>query len=192
MKITLEFETDLSLSQTRQILYDALGPLIRIHEKDYGYGIFNYTMTKKFFYNYSSLVDYVEKNDRKDIELTGYNKSSGIANFFEECRVKQNSYYNMFIDNKAAYFIAEFSDGELHVTYNYDSLKKISFMQMFGPYQAYQEISMFVNNLAVPEKPIPKMSDEDMASIKGFDKFSFRKDKRLVKGKVLAVEIKAN
>jgi hypothetical protein len=65
-------------------------------------------------------------------------------------------------------------------------------MKLFEPYQAYQEISMFVNNLAIPEKPIPKMSDEDMASIKGFDKFSFRKDKRLVKGKVLAVEIKAN
>lgn len=30
---------------------------------------------------------------------------------------------------------------------------------------------------AKPEKPLPKISDEVMAEIKGFDKFSFRKDK---------------
>ena len=45
------------------------------------------------------------------------------------------------------------------------------------PYTAYQNLSMWVNNQAQPIKPIPPMKDEDMVSIKGFDKYSFRKDK---------------
>jgi hypothetical protein len=31
--------------------------------------------------------------------------------------------------------------------------------------------------MAFPNKPIPKIDDKTMAEIKGFDKFSFRKDK---------------
>ena len=35
---------------------------------------------------------------------------------------------------------------------------------------------MFISNLAVPLKPIPKIDDKTMAEIKGFDKWSFRKE----------------
>lgn len=55
-------------------------------------------------------------------------------------------------------------------------LKDYEFFRVFDPYLAFQEVSMFLGNMAMPEKPIPKMSDEDMAFIKGFDKHSFRKD----------------
>jgi hypothetical protein len=40
----------------------------------------------------------------------------------------------------------------------------------------YQEIAMFLGGLATPQKPIPVPSDKDMVSIKGFDRFSFRKE----------------
>lgn len=55
-------------------------------------------------------------------------------------------------------------------------LNRINFQCIFDPYQAYQEISMFLGNMAFPNKPIPTVSDEDMIQAKGFDKFSFRKD----------------
>jgi hypothetical protein len=35
---------------------------------------------------------------------------------------------------------------------------------------------MFMNNMALPMKPIPVFDDVTMAESKGFNKFSFRKD----------------
>ena len=45
------------------------------------------------------------------------------------------------------------------------------------PYTAFQEIAMFLGGMAMPLKPIPHLSDEIIAASKGFDKYSFRKDK---------------
>lgn len=61
------------------------------------------------------------------------------------------------------------------MTYN-ATLSTVEFIRVIDPYTAFQEIQMFLGNMAQPEKPIPKISDEVMAEIKGFDKFSFRKD----------------
>jgi len=60
------------------------------------------------------------------------------------------------------------------ITFN-PCLKDYDFMRVFDPYQAFQEISMFMGNLAEPRKPIPAIDDKTMAEIKGFDKWSFRK-----------------
>lgn len=57
-------------------------------------------------------------------------------------------------------------------------LKPYEFYRVFPPQQAFQEIQQYLANLAVPRKPIPEISDEIMAEIKGFDKFSFRKPKQ--------------
>lgn len=43
-------------------------------------------------------------------------------------------------------------------------------------YTAYQELQMWMSNQAIPHKPIPKVSDKDMVTAKGFDKWSFRKE----------------
>lgn len=53
---------------------------------------------------------------------------------------------------------------------------QFDFARIFDPYRAYQEVAMFLGSLAVPLKPIPEISDKIMAEIKGFDKYSFRKD----------------
>ncbi len=57
-------------------------------------------------------------------------------------------------------------------------LRDYKFYKIYDTYSAAQEIEMYLNNLAIPEKPIPKISDKIMAEAKGFDKYSFRKDKK--------------
>lgn len=57
------------------------------------------------------------------------------------------------------------------------NLKDFQFARIKDPYTAYQEISMYLGNMAFPNKPIPEIDDKTMAEIKGFNKFSFRKDK---------------
>lgn len=57
-----------------------------------------------------------------------------------------------------------------------DCLKDIEFFKVMPVNQAFQEIEMFINNIAKPEKPIPIPDDDTMRDIKGFDKYSFRKD----------------
>lgn len=76
---------------------------------------------------------------------------------------------------KHPYFVVSPEDDQ--IIFNFNNLKTINFQTIFPPYLAYQEISMFVNNLAVPSKEIPKLDDVTMAEIKGFNKHSFRKDK---------------
>lgn len=56
-------------------------------------------------------------------------------------------------------------------------LKNYGFAKVKPPQIAYMEIESWLNNQARPLKPIPHISDEVMAQAKGFDKFSFRKDK---------------
>lgn len=57
-------------------------------------------------------------------------------------------------------------------------LRPLEFFRIFDPYTAYQELFMYLSNLARPLKPIPEIDDKTMAEAKGFNKFSFRKDKQ--------------
>jgi hypothetical protein len=60
------------------------------------------------------------------------------------------------------------------IVYN-GPIKQLEFFRVFDPYTAFMEISMWLGNQAEPRKPIPHISDETMAEIKGFDGWSFRK-----------------
>jgi hypothetical protein len=55
-------------------------------------------------------------------------------------------------------------------------LKTYQFMKVVDVFTAYQEISMFVNNMAVPEKVIIEPNDTLKVETHGFNKYSFRKD----------------
>lgn len=57
------------------------------------------------------------------------------------------------------------------------NLNQFEFFRVFDPFSAYQEITMFLGGMASPEKEIPHIDDKTMAEVKGFNKFSFRKDK---------------
>ena len=64
------------------------------------------------------------------------------------------------------------------VIINNPCLRVYQFFKIMDAYTCFQEIAMFMSNMANPEKPIPQISNNDMIQAKGFDlKYSFRKDK---------------
>ena len=63
--------------------------------------------------------------------------------------------------------------------FKYPVLKDLHFYNVKDSYQTYQDIEMFLaNDLAnVNQKPVPVGNDKVLASSKGYNKYSFRKDK---------------
>jgi hypothetical protein len=57
-------------------------------------------------------------------------------------------------------------------------LEPMGFQRVLDPIRAYQKLSMWYGNRFFEEKNIPNPPDKDMVEIKGFDKHSFRKDKK--------------
>jgi hypothetical protein len=133
--------------------------------------------------------DYCQKHYRKG----GWNseqRQHNFDNFFngvprskwqkepseDEMKKSQAWRDSWFLKHRSPVFIAEVvNEYEGKITYN-GCLKPFEFYRVFDPYLAFQEIAMWLGNQAVPIKPIPKIDDVTMAEIKGFDKFSFRKD----------------
>ena len=74
-----------------------------------------------------------------------------------------------------------YARGEL-ITLN-PKLSDYGFVRFRDPYTAFQEIAMFLSSLATNEDKIPKIDDETMRDVKGFDKFSFRQDPKKPKPK---------
>lgn len=103
-----------------------------------------------------------------------YTSHDSLRAFFEEARQRAGDYLYLF--DKGPVFRCH-EGRETTTTYN-ASLKEVEFFRLIDPYTAYQEIAMFLGGRAAPEKPIPKIDDKTLAQAKGFDKFSFRKDKK--------------
>lgn len=97
--------------------------------------------------------------------------------FFEECERKKDAFLGLFEAEHCPIFVAtRHNVSENEITFNV-MLKKYDFFRIFDVNTAYQEIVMFMNNLAVPMKPIPQLDDVTLAESKGFDKrYSFRQD----------------
>lgn len=56
------------------------------------------------------------------------------------------------------------------------NLHMLGFEKYKSPYQAYQEIYTYISNITRPEPIIPQIDDITMRDIKGFDKYSFKKE----------------
>jgi hypothetical protein len=99
-----------------------------------------------------------------------------VEKFFNECADVRDSYGRFF--REAPIFVARYDrTNDMSITYN-DCLKPLKFVRVFDPYTAFQELYMFVCNMATPQKPIPEVSDADMVIAKGFNEWSFRKEPR--------------
>lgn len=139
--------------------------------------------------------DYCSTKYRRKPLWPGYFRRGSFQKFFDDVEKVKEKYAKWFEDKRCPIFVSEYHkpqeyrwqtvDGKMmgdkdkpyRIHYN-ACLKDYEFYRVFDTIAAYQEIAMWLGNQAEPRKPIPDISDEVMAEIKGFDKFSFRKDKK--------------
>lgn len=99
---------------------------------------------------------------------------------FESFDKNRDRFSSHFDEEKIPVFFSRHQDNEKdgrQVEWN-ARLVDYEFHRVIDSYQAFQQIAMWLANQAVPIKPIPKISNDDMIESKGFDlKFSFRKPK---------------
>ena len=142
---------------------------------------------KKFCYNIEDVDAFIHEHF-KEKQIECYESKDHIPNsqwqwyhrrrFFTEFFDKNKGsthWENKFVEKHCPIIVGDCR--ERKIIYN-GKLKDLEFMRVFDPYRAFQEIAMYYGGMAVPLKPMPKITDETMAEIKGFDKFSFRKDKK--------------
>ena len=139
------------------------------------HGMWEPVVPPKFCYSFEDFKQYYPNESHELIDAFG---PKGVL--FGEQWVDwtkpqmSDSISQRFVDNKCPIFV-EYND---KTVYN-DCLKDFNFQRVFDPALAYQELMMYFGSvLAAPEKPIPVIDDVTMAEAKGFDKYSFRKDKR--------------
>lgn len=111
----------------------------------------------------------------KKFEYYGWCGQHKIDRFFENCLSAQDKYMQKFMEASSPILVGRVTDKNAGVYADYE-LKSLEFFKVFDPFQAFQEISMFLGGMASPEKPIPPVSNDDMRDAKGFDKWSFRKE----------------
>jgi hypothetical protein len=138
-----------------------------------------------FCYNLNE-IDKIINNRCNNKAIDIYNETHFKKTFFRPLRrIEFETFYRAWEQINLDIFKDLFKQHPIwHIEHRHDSwyicyncsLKKLKFFKIKDAITTYQEIAMFLGGLAVPDKPIPVPSDKDMVSIKGFDKFSFRKD----------------
>ena len=93
--------------------------------------------------------------------------------FFERCEKRKESYTEMFLEKLVPVFVAITFNQNSKIVYN-AILRPYDFVRIFDPYSAFQEISMFMGSMAMPEKVMPIIPDELKLRSKGFSDQSFR------------------
>lgn len=116
-------------------------------------------------------------DEQEDYFRSSFQKT--IANFFE--KKGDSCCSSLFEKYQSPIFIIYSSGTSCQLIVN-PCLREIGFFRLFSSYQAYQEVFMFVSNLASPEKPIPEIDNDIMIEAKGFNlQTSFRKNKKCVR-----------
>jgi hypothetical protein len=99
-----------------------------------------------------------------------------IQSIFDTLPNPALDYSDIFTKNKCCSFV--FMPGSWRSFYLYNPrLANVEFYRVKNCNMAFQEIETYLGSQAAPEKPIPQISDNIMAEAKGFDRFSFRKDR---------------
>ena len=98
-----------------------------------------------------------------------------FVKFFDDCKQQQDSHIDQFLDKRCPIFVGKYSrhGQESMITYN-ALLRPYDFVRIFDPYTAFQEISMFMGSMAMPEKVMPIIPDELKIHSRGFTDQSFR------------------
>ena len=114
--------------------------------------------------------------NKSDRWMYGGKRRKEFVQFFGQCQEKQNAFTEYFSEKRCPVFVATSVRGGSSVgqiTYN-ALLRPYDFVRIFDPYTAFQEISMFMGGMAMPEKDMPVISDELKVHSRGFTDQSFR------------------
>lgn len=137
---------------------------------------------KTILHSVKDFDSFVEKNqkeiDKRFKKPYNFKRFSKYVNaFFEiKCNSDQEKRYLSHFE-KAPIFVIKDNGKQSLIEYN-PRLNKYDFARVKNPFDCFQELQQYLSNIAVSIKEIPKIDDETMIEIKGFDKFSFRKDKQ--------------
>ncbi len=137
-----------------------------------------------YCYNVEEVDKFIEANFKKKLIELYYGKKytykitkrPTFLKFFDDVKAVENNYKEHFLEERCPIFVATCSR-KASVTYN-ARLADYEFYRIIDTYTAFQEINMFMSNLAMPEKPIPVIDDLTLSEAKGFNRYSFRKDKQ--------------
>lgn len=106
-----------------------------------------------------------------------------FVKYFDDCDKQQDNFTSLFDRTPATPIwvvqtrrVYRWDKKDDVIVYN-PILKNFQFQRRIDPFTAYQEIQMYLTNIAVPQKPMPVIPDEDKVATHGFDKYSFRKEK---------------
>ena len=100
-----------------------------------------------------------------------------VAAWFAPDAKTKSRYASLFAEYRSPIFVAHRLEGTGGEVILNARLKSMEFYQVVDPFTAYQELRMYLGALAQDEKPIPKIPDKVMLEAKGFDSYSFRKEK---------------
>jgi len=115
----------------------------------------------------------------KKYYVYSWNRKSLLEQFDSTKNRLNEAYGKLFDEYKVPIFRVYrhgFNDTTLQLN---PCLRPLEIVRILPPYQIWQELLMWIGNLARPEKPIPKIDDRTMAEVKGFDGYSFRKPRSI-------------
>jgi hypothetical protein len=151
-----------------ELYYDGIGgmfPSHRSRSKVYNERI--------YIYNPADLPKEINPN-KLFRKVLGKNKNIKPEEFFGENGTEKWMGWALEKGLVSAYFESRRWHSEICIEHE---LKEIQFYKVYDAFSAFQEISMFVGNIARPDRNNVEISDEDQIAEKGFNKFSFRKPK---------------
>lgn len=132
-------------------------------------------------YSYAELLDFAQKenNEKLTMELSSnrpYNWRDNLT-YATVADATKNLKSDLFMEFRCPIITVHrvpntpFSA----ITFN-GALRGFDFMKVKDPFQAYQDLSMYVGGvLSAPEKETIEIGDDYMRDKKGFDRWSFRK-----------------
>lgn len=138
----------------------------------------------KFLYSLEDLDKQVDKLFPDDLKYEYYNNKYIINNKlsrikFEKFYKKKDEQHPNFEKYNCPIFYYEIEglfEPKYYLVTN-GPIGQFDMVKILDPYQAYQQLAMYLGNIAEPRKLIPQLDDKTMCEIKGFNKYSFRKDK---------------
>lgn len=117
----------------------------------------------------------LRKKPKYQYRWQNHNKLDNVDDINRYLRV-DSTHEQFLIDKKIAIGAYEFQPTFDTFTVN-PCLKDFGFQKVFSPYQAFQELDMFVSGvLPDTDNAMANISDEDLLKGKGFDCYSFKKE----------------